>query len=376
MVIMYVKVNIDKIELIIRNVPSTGSAASFVFKIWSVLRALPKFKELVNILDELFPKNSRHQKVYQVKTYLKWQKRVETAFGLIIMTNIFHAIGAALFRKVFYGVPMEELPYQLWYPFDQNNPTIFVCLLVWQMFCIIVTLLSIGGLHYFMYASVSLVSMYFDNLCVKLGEVKSLPKTQAKSKILELVKLHETLLGLTASLEDIYSSSLFINILSGSIFICLSSFKLWQDLSFANVEKLLLPLMMWLFAVFLACFYGQKLIDANEKVGNAAYDSIDWDDSDKDTKVMLLMMMQRSQKPNVMKAMNAAEVSLKLFTKVSDFDVPNFLASFPCLFTDRICLLLLRHNSEAHWRIHEVIETASLGIDERFVSGSSAGKSI
>jgi 7tm Odorant receptor len=171
-------------------------------------------------------------------------------------------------------------------------------------------------MHLFFYAVINMVSMHFDILCQKLSEVKAMTLDESRKKIPKLIKLHDTLLGLKQNIEKIYSISMFLYFVISAMKVCLSGFQLLNSSSLENVVRLSSLLLLPLFGVFMTCFYGQKLTNASDNVAEAASDAVWAMTEDNDSRFMLLMMMQRSQKPNVIKALKLFNVSLKGFATV------------------------------------------------------------
>lgn len=317
MVVMYIKENISDVELIVNNVPSTASPAFTIFKLVALHRALPKLREVVDKLDDLFPKSSREHKHYKVHSFLKFNTRVQRFIMFMQKANLFIFIGAPLIKKVFLGIPIEKLPLEFWYPFNQNNRMIFPFVFVWQIFCIVITNASMSGLILLFYAAITMLSMHFDILCTKLEESKSLPFNERRKKVLEFVRLHELLLEVQILLEDIYSLSVFIHLATCAVFICLSGFQALLEITFKNIVKFVEPLMLSVFSAFITCFYGQKLKNANKKLTDTACDII-WDVyDDKKCRQMILTMIQRSQQTKGLSALKLMDISYKTFTLVS-----------------------------------------------------------
>jgi 7tm Odorant receptor len=252
----------------------------------------------------------------------------------VFISNLAMHIVVPLVKKFFFGGTFEKLPYELWYPFDQNNPKIFSYVVIWQLLCVFMTMASMSGMHLFFYSAVTLVSMQFDIVSKKLIEIKTTPLDERRKKVLELIKLHEVLLGLKKNIEDIFSISIFIHFFIGSIWICFSGFQILLNIGSGNVLKYSNSMIVSLFGVFLTCFFGQKLTNATENVSQAASGAI-WDvGEDKDCQFMLLMMIQRSQKPYAISALKLVEVSLKVFTAVS-FESLKFLCANEKSFVHR-----------------------------------------
>lgn len=158
---------------------------------------------------------------------------------------------------------------------------------------------------------------------MRLRKLKFVSTLDVHKKLAELVKIHETLIRLSESLEKIYRISIFFNFFGSSIILCLIGFQFSIEINPEMLAKYFLFMTVSFVQILILCFYGNKLTTASESVNDAVYDT-GWDvKGDKLFKSYLLMMMQRSQKPSTLSAFKFAVVSLKSFTTVSKLKVNN-----------------------------------------------------
>jgi len=118
-------------------------------------------------------------------------------------------------------------------------------------------------------------------------------------------------------LEEIFSFSIMINFLGSSIFFCLVAFELTVGVSPEMFVKYMGLLVTSIIQMWLLCFYGQKLIDASEKVADEAYNS-DWYETDnKHIKRAVQLIMIRSRRPTCLTTLKFSKISMEAFSTVS-----------------------------------------------------------
>lgn len=210
----------------------------------------------------------------------------------------------------------EKLPFNGWYPFDEYDPKYYNFVFVWHLFSIIITIASLLGPDLILYAFITLISLQFDILCDRLEKLKDFPSEEVYEQLSELVKLHETLIRLSTSLQRIYSISILFNFTGSSILICLVGYQVSMGIELENLVKFMILLTASLVQVLMLCYFGNKLSEASKKVADAAFCSGWHETENRKLRNAMLLLIQRSQKPNVMTAYKFSVVSLEAFTTV------------------------------------------------------------
>lgn len=314
---IYTKVNIGNLALIAENVPAFGYTAVACFKVLSISFGKKDFKELVQTLNELFPKTKAQQDAARVKNYLSGYKRVERAFSRLIVSILLIFTVAPVLKFVVSGVWIDKLPLEMWFPFDECNPFAYNVVFFWELYIVqLGTILALLGADMALYGFVALISMEFEVLCGRLRELKDVASADTLNSLIELIRFHETLVRLSGNLERIYSFSALINFVSSSILICLFGYQFSSDVSMENFVKFAFSIMAALSQILLLCYYGNKLTSASQQVAIAAYDCLWYDGDSRKFKTALQMMIQRAQKPSVITAFKFTPVSLEAFASV------------------------------------------------------------
>lgn len=162
---------------------------------------------------------------------------------------------------------------------------------------------------------------FVNNLCIEFEILKNNLKEWGKKRgshdaLKELILRHNQLLLIAENLNKIYGLKLFSNFIVSSFVICFNAFQMIitnQPLTFiVNI----LVCIGSLTVNGIQCYYGQKLIDASEKVADVIYD-IAWENLESITvKKILFFMLMRSQKPASLSILKFSNVTLKQFGKV------------------------------------------------------------
>jgi len=293
------------------QVPLFISIAVFYIKLIFISWKKPQMKDLLATLTKLFPATKEEQEAYDVKNYLPGYKRFERifAFALNLDGILFNLAPIIDYFKT--GLWYRKLPFENWFPFDEFDPRYYHFVYAWFIFATATLNLSCLAADCLLLSFITLIAMEFDILGKKLRNI-------AKNKnVSELVERHKTLMRLSDDLEEIYSFSILVNFTGSSIFLCLVAFELSIGVDPEILSKLMSFLVSSIIQMWLLCFYGQKLIDASEKVADEAYNS-DWYETDnKDVKRAVQLIILQSRRPACLTALKFSKVSLEAFSTVS-----------------------------------------------------------
>lgn len=318
--IIIVNPNVNDLEILIATIPMYGYTCIALSKSLSILIGAVEFRDLMTTLEDLFPRSSSEQKDFNVREYLKGYKiieRVLSAFTVYVMLKYIYLTCVALFTRT-----ALKLPYETWVPFDRKNPNFFWLVIFVDFNTSIMLIFPFMGADLILYTSITLITMQFDILCYKLRRLTNDSMKRVSFK--ELVKLHETLLHSSESLNKIFSASIFVNFTSSSILICLVGYQISVGFNFTHLLRYIGILVGSLIQIAVVCYYGEKLSTASANVSEAAYDS-GWNNCDnKAFKHGLQMMVRRSQNPSFITAYKFSKVSLQAFTVVSFLKASRF----------------------------------------------------
>jgi odorant receptor len=316
--IVYIKESIDTIPKMAEYLPPFCYTVLSVSKSFSIYATQQTFNDVMETLDELFPKTKEDQATFEVAKYSKGYKRIEKVFVGLVASAAFSLFATNFLKLAFLGGWYDKLPFDNWYPFDEYNPIYFNFVFIWQNTNVVVTVCGLLGSDLIFYSFMTLLSMQFDILAMKFQQLST--KDDLK-KFVELMEIHENLLELVKKLERIFAPSILLNFLASSVLICLVGYRVSIDFNLEVFMKSSLMLTVALLQIFSLCHYGNKLTTAAENVSMAAYNS-DWvNDDNRKMKTILVMVMQRSQKKTALTAFKFKVLNLEAFTVVSGLEL-------------------------------------------------------
>lgn len=318
--IVFVKNNIHDLNLISEVVAGTGMGFLAIIKLLSIPSNKKEFRHLFQTLSNIFPTTQEDQKKYGVRRHFFWFNLMRSAMKMLFLSSGLTLSLSPIIEFIATGSWFRKLPILSWYPVDEYDPRFYNLILLWQWCCILTIHVSFLAQDLTLYAFITLISMQFDILCERLQTLNTGERIDkdAKMKLIELFKLHKTLIELSENLKKIFLFATFFNFFESSIYICLFGYQITAGSSWGNTMKSVVLLVSSLLQIFMLCYYGNKLANASVKVAQAAYDS-GWYrhrfENGKDVRLML----QRAQKPIFLTAYKFSVVSLEVFSSVSNF---------------------------------------------------------
>ncbi|EDV51217.2 odorant receptor 67a [Drosophila erecta] len=294
-------------------------------KICAVMYRKPKLTSLVKQLKSCFPSSAMDQEEYDVKSCLKRTHMYTKGFGVLYTVMYFAHTLIPIFvyfsEKLLLKYPdaKQNMPFYQWEPWEWRDNWWFYPTYFHQSHAgYTATCGSIAG-DLMIFAVVLQVIMHYDRLAKVLRELKiqALNNPNAVDedlkKLQSLIANHIDILRLTDFTNDVFGVSLLLNFVASSLLVCLVGFQLTIKFSLQYFGKQVLLLVSVLFEVYLLCSFSQKLMDASENVGIAAYD-MDWQGADKRFKKMLIYISMRAQKPVCLKATIVLDLSMSTVT--------------------------------------------------------------
>jgi odorant receptor len=265
----------------------------------------------------LFPKTKTDQEKFEVEKYFKGYKRIERIVSTFVWFNIANFVVSPFLKFAKSGKWIQKFPFEVWLPFDPYGAVAYNFVLLAFFNNTVIVICSTLAADFLLYGLITNISMQFDILCREIVELQNAWQCKIEKQFVELVEKQITLTKLSAKLENIYSASILMNLLGSSLFICLFGFLITsREILSDFLLEFSLSLISLLIQIFLLCFYGNKLTTASGNVAKAAYDSGWHEMQNKMVKKSLVLMMQRSQRPTVLKGLKFIAVSLAAFTTV------------------------------------------------------------
>jgi odorant receptor len=306
------KIHSDIVKLCL-SVPQWGYTLMIFLKLLNIVINKKKFKQVIENLDELFPKTKEDQEAYNVRKwrkYLRGYKRIEK---ILVITILISAIGVILAQFLNFastGIWNGKLVYESWYPFNEYHPVYFNIVLLWQIIEIIATMVSFLGSELIFYSFVAQISMQFNVLNVKIEGLT--PKDDFK----QLINQHERILNLAKLLEEIFSPTILLNFIMSSMMTCLIGYQVSSDTNIDLIIQSSQMLVICMLQFLFMCQCGTKMTVAAEQIGTSAY-NFNWlNTHDRKMKIYLMMIMKRSQMPTVLTSMKFTVLDLAAFTTV------------------------------------------------------------
>ncbi|XP_030565668.1 putative odorant receptor 85d [Drosophila novamexicana] len=280
-----------------------------------------RLTQVVRRLQELHPVSAEEQAIYKIDEYLSGYKCVSIFyFGmhlvLIWTYNLYWAV-YYLIWDFWLGIRRFErmLPYYCWTPWDWKNNWSYYVMYISQNLGGQACLSGQLAADMFMCALVTLLIMHFRRLGSQIERHVAgvLPAKQDLAFLQASIVYHQHLLFLCQDINEIFGVSLFCNFASSSFIIC---FVIFQMTIGGNIDSLVM-LVLFLFCamvqVFMIGSYAQRLINASEQIGEAVYKH-DWFLADLRYRKLMLVIIQRAQRPSYLKATNLLKVSLVTVT--------------------------------------------------------------
>nr|AOE48021.1 putative odorant receptor OR16 [Athetis lepigone] len=324
---------IDAIQ-VFGMMPCFGCLILSIIKSYKMVHHRPMLENLVNELRDMWPEGELSEEEHvlikksfrQLRFISKGYYYVNNALLISYMTP---TIYFTILRNCGYDYPIGNMVFMYWLPFDVFRPIRFEILLVAQTWhAIIVIWLNVAfdisfclflchittqfdllarRVQHLFYVKVDqqLVSSYpmaavSDELIRLEGErVESYGDSyweeRQHKEIVAIVQRHHALIRLRGDVEDLCSFALLINFINSSIIICFCGFccvlfEKWNEMAYKSF------LTTSLSQTFLLCWYGQKLIDASQRLSDALYNCGWYNTGSKKARSAVLIMMHRAQK--------------------------------------------------------------------------------
>ncbi|KAG5683308.1 hypothetical protein PVAND_012595 [Polypedilum vanderplanki] len=206
----------------------------------------------------------------------------------------------------------KNFPFEIKFPFDAFESGIYPILLIWVLFSHSLYAFTMVTTENVTYGLIIIVSAELKMLAAdfRLLRKKSID-------IVKCIKRQNELYDIVEELQRIFGIYFFINFLLSSILICFTAFTgtISPDplsLIFSAIFCLLTMLQ-----IFIQCFFGQILYDANLNLVDSIYEC-GWENmKDINLKKILILVIMRSQKCVAFSLFGFWKITLEQFQSVS-----------------------------------------------------------
>lgn len=226
-----------------------------------------KRQRIVNVitqLEEQFPTTIEEQRAQQI---LKKKRQLNhfllgysLAFVVLILTFNFVPFGVTLRGYLKHGTWKKDLPYFMWYPFNQWNDSIFPLIYLHQTWAGFTTVFGMLGEIFLIGSVVVQFSIQFERISMAIVHYKPDPRTDTEF-LQTTIRQHNYILTNASEFADIISETLFIQQMASSVVICCVGFQVLVAKDITLIIKFLQFLFCSLMQTFVISFLGHQIME-------------------------------------------------------------------------------------------------------------------
>ncbi|KAM7361484.1 odorant receptor 85d [Cochliomyia hominivorax] len=300
------------------------SYIGFVFvgdiKIFSVLQKKPLLTILMREIRDIYPKDLALQKAFDAKRFVKRFNLISLGFVviheiLIWSYNLYTAMSYLLY-EYWLGIKIVPriLPYYAWIPWRWQGHWSYYVLYASQdlaghtcmsgqlandlMLCVVATQ----------------IIMHYRYLANRIEAYEPSERYEDNKKFLsDCICYHQRILNLSNYMNEVFGVSLLVNFISSSFIMCFLGFQMTIGVQADTLTMLFMFLFCSLVQILMICNYGEELIMKSENIGHVIYNH-KWLNADVRYRKMLVLIIERAQKPALLKATTFLNVSLGTMT--------------------------------------------------------------
>ncbi|XP_070505439.1 odorant receptor 4-like [Chironomus tepperi] len=162
---------------------------------------------------------------------------------------------------------------------------------------------------------ITTISVEFYSLGDGINSIQYMIEDEIESELQALIDEHQKIFQLVQDLSDIFSETFFVRFIVSAALIGLLLFQLQTTENIFDNSIFFIYTFFELCQVFLQCYFGQFLIDASEKIADEVY-NCGWENWQRIAlKKKLITVLQRAQKPAVLKIWKFGVISMGQFTR-------------------------------------------------------------
>lgn len=300
------------------SLPLLSSLSLVVVKCSTVYFNKSNIVDLLDRIKQVFPKDEKDQRKYEIKSYYKSYLRFARIYAFLFMVPCFCVMTIPLISLISTG--QRALPLNIWLPFEhEKSNAVYLIVYLWTIWTCSNSVLLLIAVDTFMFVLITLVSMELDILKADLINLRNAWNSKIDRQIAELIKRHNELFECGKMLENIFSPSFLYNFLQGSFVICLTAFQ--YSTSADTIQRIFNGsyCAAILNQTLLLCYFGQKVIDASENIAGGAYDCGWHEIENMKVRKAVKRIIERAQRPTKLTGMNFTDISLLTFTSVRKY---------------------------------------------------------
>lgn len=179
---------------------------------------------------------------------------------------------------------------------------------------------TLSGAEVIYGASMLKLSIEFEILKGKLEDLSTKNDAEQIDLMIAFVNRHNELSNYVVIVERIFSLPLFFNIATSSLFICFCAFSATVSVTeITDSIGMVYYCISSLIQVFYQCYFGQILKTSCENLSREIY-NYKWEEvKNVEVRKGIILMLERSQNPNMVTLMKFADISLQPFTSASNY---------------------------------------------------------
>lgn len=229
-----------------------------------ILRRRKRIVKVITTLEEIFPADAEDQRVQYIPEKKRQFDRLlftfSGAFLSLITTFNFIDFGVTLIGFFKSGVWKKDLPYFLWYPFDEYDDRYFPYIYLHQTWAGFTTVFAIMAEIFLIGALVLQFCIQFERISMSIKEYR--PNRSTDTRFLrEIIAQHNYILNNAQEFADIISGTLFILHTCSSLIICCAGFQVVVGQNPTSVIKFLLFLFCSLMQTIVVNYFGHQIME-------------------------------------------------------------------------------------------------------------------
>ncbi|XP_014480080.1 PREDICTED: odorant receptor 67c-like [Dinoponera quadriceps] len=244
--------------------------------------------------------------------------------GLHSLAVLFYCIGVVALRgnDADQSDVGRELFLKMDLPFESDASPVYELVMTTQFLHQITSATVIGVLSALLVTLVLHVGGQIDILRERLLEILPTDRKSTISVITmgSLIRKHQNIIVFTDKIENLYSYIALAQFISNTLVICCLGFiivnSIGDDQGFSMLLRSLLFYVVINLEAFIFCYAGEYLSIKSKMIGDAAYESLWYDLTPSETRILLLLIM-RSQKQLTITVGRFTNLSLQQFANVS-----------------------------------------------------------
>lgn len=238
-----------------------------------VHRRRHQLEAIIGFLEQDFAKTAADQQRQNIAGRRRQHIRVMVGFAVsfvtLIVTFNFIPFVVTVAQFLMQGRALEkQLPYFVWYPFDEYDTRIFPVIYLLQSWAGFTCVLSIAAMTVLMATVSILICLTFERIALDLSGLHDdddittrLPDVRTVDRLRTLVRQHIAVIQVTEAFERTLSASIAIQYIISSLVICLVGFQVVAGDSLDDIIKFVLFLFCSLIQTYIISHYGNEIIE-------------------------------------------------------------------------------------------------------------------